>query len=120
MIRFLDLDLLLYGVMLLAMGAFAHRLAPDASCAVSATGIAGGTAAVLCGALGFRGFWRRAWPIAILITLSILLAAKLVLVSIQIAAGKEDLSWLAVILAVLLVLGVGQLLNFWQEFKEKQ
>lgn len=108
-----DLDLALYGVMLVGLGVLAHKLAPDFAYATLITGIVGGGLSGLCGLLGLRRRQRRIWPVGILVVL----IAALLVQSIKawlgvIKAGTDALKPVAMILTALLVLGTGQLANF--------
>lgn len=65
--------------------------------------------------LGLRGLRRRIWPIAMLIVLDIVLLVQAMNAWLAIKNGAEALKPVAIILTVLLVFGVGQLVNFLQE-----
>jgi hypothetical protein len=111
----LDFDLILYGVILVGLGVFAHQSAPDAGHAVLITGIAGGSASVFWGVLGLRGFRRRIWPISTLLVVAVVLLMQAVRAWLQIKDGNETYKLVAVSLTLLFVFDIGQLVNFLQE-----
>ena len=110
----LDLDLLLYGVILAVLGVVAHKLSPGAGNATLITGVTGGMAAVILGLLGLRGFRRRIWPIGTLIALDLALLIQSVNCWLAVIAGNEAFKNVAWIVTLLLGIGVVQLLNFVQ------
>jgi len=116
----LDFDLVLYGGILLGVGALAHRIAPGVEHAVLISGVGGGAAAMFWGVLGLRGFRRRIWPISTLIVLDLVLLVGAGGAWLQMKNGNEGLKKLAVILTVLLVLGMGQLAGYLREGKNNQ
>jgi hypothetical protein len=110
----LDFDLVLYGMMLAALGVLAHWLAPDHGHAALMTGIAGGVLAAFWGVLGLRGFRRRIWPVGTLIVLDMVLLVQAIKAWLAIKNGTEALKPVALILTLLLTFGIGQLVNFLQ------
>jgi hypothetical protein len=111
----LDFDLILYGAMLAGLGVLAQRLAPEFGYSTLITGGAGGGIAVILGVLRLRGWRHQIWPIVTLILLDIALLFQAVKAWLAIKAGATLLKPVAIILTVLLVFGVGQLVNFIQE-----
>ena len=109
--RELDIDLILYGVMLVGLGVVAHRCGPDAGYAVLITGIAGGVAAVLWGVLGLCGFRRRIWPVGTLMVVDIVLLIETVRAWVEVKGGNGAFKLVAAILTLLLAFGIGQLVN---------
>lgn len=114
----LDLDLLLYGVMLVAFGVLAYWLAPEFGYAILITGIAGGVLAAFWGVLGLWRFRRRIWPIGTLIVLDIVLLVQAVNAWLAIKEGNAALKPVALILTLLLAFGIGQLVNLVHERRE--
>lgn len=112
--RGLNVDLILYGVMLAGLGVVAHRSAPDVGYSLLITGIAGGFAAMLWGVLGLRGFRRRIWPISTLMIVDLVLLVEAVSAWLEVKEGQDAFKLVAAILTLLLVLGIGQLVNFAQ------
>jgi hypothetical protein len=112
--RGLDVDLILYGVMVAGLGVVAHRSAPDAGYSVLIAGIVGGVAAVFWGVLGLRGFRRRIWPISTLMIVDLVLLVQAVRAWLAVNEGQDAFKLVAAILTLLLVLGIGQLVNFMQ------
>lgn len=110
----LDFDLLLYGVMLVALGVLAHQLAPGFGYAAMTTGIAGGVAAGFWGVAGLRGFRRRLWPIGTLVVLDVVLLIQVGRAWLEIKGGNDAFKPVALILTLLMAIGVGQLVNFVQ------
>lgn len=110
----IDLDQVIYGVLLVGLGLLAHGLAPELGWATLVTGSVGGVLIGLDGVLGLRGLrtpQRRVCPVILLAIVSITLMVEAVLAWQAVRAGTDAARPVAVILTVLLVFGLGQLLN---------
>jgi peptidoglycan/LPS O-acetylase OafA/YrhL len=115
-----DLDLLLYGVLLVGLGVLAHQLAPNFGPAPLLTCIAGGVSAVFWAVLGLQGFRRRIWPKVTLVLLTIALLVQAVGAWLEVKAGVDAAKSVAVILTLLMACGIVQLVNSIQEGKRKE
>jgi len=113
----LSVDLLLYGVLLIGLSTFAHRLSPQAAPTTLWVGIAGGLLTALLGVLGLRGYALRRWAIVVVAVLSIVLLAQAVTGWLSVKAGVEAANQAALILTVLWGFAVGQLMNLVQNRK---
>lgn len=110
----LDLDLVIYGLLLAGLGVLAQRLAPEFGTATLVIGLAGGVLIGLFGVLGLRRLRtprRRAGPVAMLSVVSIALMVQAIRAWLAVRAGVEAVKPVAVILTVLLVFGIGLLFN---------
>jgi hypothetical protein len=116
----LDVDLLLYGLILAALSVLAHRLSPDAGYATLVTGTTGGLMAVFLGVLGLRGFRHRLWAIRMLAVLDIMLLVQTISAWLGAIGGGEAPRKVALILTLLLGIGIVQLVNFVQAKDRKE
>lgn len=116
----LDLDLILYGVLLAVVGVLAHRSAPDAGSVTLIIAIAGGCTSVIWGIIGLRGFRRRLWPIGTLIVVVVVLLIQAVRLWLEVRAGNDVFKFMAASVTMLLGLGIGQLVNFVQAHRQKE
>jgi hypothetical protein len=110
----LDLDLVIYGVLLAALGVLAQRLVPELGWATLVTGTVGGVVIGLNGVIGWCGLRtprRRVWTVITLSVVSIALLVQAVRAWLAVRAGVAAVKPVAVILTVLLVFGIGQLFN---------
>ncbi len=106
-----DVDLLIFGILLVGLGVVAHRLAPESGGVTLIIGITGGAASVTCGVLRLRRLCRRIWPIGTLAAVVVALSVQVIRAWLKVNAGTNELKPVAVILTVLLVFGIGQLVN---------
>lgn len=105
-------DLLLYGIVLMALGLLAHKLNPELGHAILIVGVMGGALNCLWGVLGLRGLRCRIGPIGTLVIVNVALVVQWIRGWAAIRSGADTLKPTLIIVSVLLVFGIGQLIGF--------
>ncbi len=111
----LDFELLLYGIMLVGLGAGAYWLVPDHGYTTVLTGVAAGVATSFWAVLGLLGFRKRRATIGTLGAVILALLVQAGSAWLAVKAGTTALKPVAVILTLLLGFGLGQLISFLKE-----
>lgn len=110
--RSLAFEFLLYGLLLAGASWFVHRAAPGAEPVMLITGLAGGAASLLWGALALGGYRQRWWMVLVLAAVSFALLSQAVTTWLRPAEGDGSPSRLvAVWITVLLVFSFAMLMN---------
>lgn len=111
----LDFELLLYGIMLVGLGAVACWLVPEHGFATGLTGVVAGVVTSFWAVLGLLGFRKRRATIGTLVAVNLALLVQAGSAWLAVTEGTAALKPVAVILTLLLGFGLGQLIGFLKE-----